>query len=682
MPAAGWRERRLFLVGALLVALNLGLVAAIVVVTREDRAGVAESQTAAAPAPAAARLENAFQDAIAETSAMRTPDRGAVGPCGYCADLEDIAGRFRERARSSLDRVRTLQTRIGESGASSRDTGPNSPGARNARSPQSPQSPMIVRLRNAERDAARAIAGWRAIAANAAQCGRENFCRQDGAAIPEAAADVDCRADAAELRAARDRLEALAAAVTSAAKSCRSVACPAADCAAGSVLGADLSAAADAGRILHTRLEGGVSRSGVRAAGGAVLDAVRPDFAGVKTDMERLQQQLADGLADPRDIAAAREVLARLDRETTRLAGHLDRPWGVGGSSPADIGEGLWRLRLLALKVATMRDRTDGGEGLNTTAGGTEDLALALLPHYADAMLDVARLDAVLDLPERLDARPPDSDGREACQVRGWRRVAGRLSEARAALSLCLARSACQPAAGGEYPAEAKPPDGALAAFELLADASRFDPARARAAEVGDAGGVSLAVSRNDYRAGEVVSVTARMTDAACMANGGTVAMVRASDGHTLRRYRLDGPPSAEILFEAPSPAGAYRIEARAPAARGGAAIATADIATEELGATCDGYTGVWETDFGKLRMVDRAGAVTGTYRRTPDTRPGFLIGTRTERRLDGVWLSEIGGGGTRLVLAKDGRRFSGTWSHRLDKMAGTGRWTGTCAAP
>ena len=79
------------------------------------------------------------------------------------------------------------------------------------------------------------------------------------------------------------------------------------------------------------------------------------------------------------------------------------------------------------------------------------------------------------------------------------------------------------------------------------------------------------------------------------------------------------------------------------------------------------------------MRLVQRDGTVTGTYRRSPDARAGFFLGTLTGKAAEGSWHSELGSGGARLRLVDEGSRFRGTWSQTLGKFAGTGQWNGLC---
>ncbi len=133
------------------------------------------------------------------------------------------------------------------------------------------------------------------------------------------------------------------------------------------------------------------------------------------------------------------------------------------------------------------------------------------------------------------------------------------------------------------------------------------------------------------------------------------------------------------VLFAAPDVPGSYQVRAFAPAARGGAELARVDVPVAETPVACNGFSGIWDSNFGELRLYARDGAARGSYRRTPEAGPGFLTGEVRGRRLYGTWESELGRGGARLVLSSDGSYFRGSWSHIPGQYSGTGSWTGTC---
>ena len=633
--------------------------------------------------PVAARFDKELRAALAYRASVWTAIKDNP-PCTYCAGLDQAFELFSSRAASALSDIRALERQLGR--------------ARPPHAEQEAKSPLIVRRQTAERAVGRAIAAIRLLTDKAAQCRRENFCAAGDAALREETGEIECDRDGAALEAARTRLTQFALAVSARAEICRTQACPAMECSAGLALEADLAAAGRAVEVV--RRQGterpGAAQEALMSTGRALLQSIRPEFEQIGRGLDDMKNLLNDGLADPRDIGEAVDFLARLDGLVGHLIDQMDRPWGTGGPSPIGLGEGLWRLRLVALNVQTMLDdtrvaldRAGGGQasaGADGT-GGQDDLALRLLPRFTDALLDVARLKAVFGLADRLAAMTADPPG--ACTLDGWVEAAARLSEARAGLSLCLARSVCRPVSeqAASPSLNDTGPLTSLSALRLIDDRQRFDLARARIAATDGpagnilqgAGGVGLFTSRSTFQTGEVIQVTAEMADAACLAEGGTVALVRDTDHATVRRYKLDGPPAAALLFEAPGPAGRYRIEAHAPAERGGGAIASVAVDIEPLPPGCSGFTGTWSSDFGDLQLVERDREVTGTYRRMAGGRPGFLIGERAGRELTGIWLSELGAGGTRLVLSSGGGRFTGTWSHHLTRTAGTGIWNGTC---
>ena len=89
------------------------------------------------------------------------------------------------------------------------------------------------------------------------------------------------------------------------------------------------------------------------------------------------------------------------------------------------------------------------------------------------------------------------------------------------------------------------------------------------------------------------------------------------------------------------------------------------------------GFDGLWDTDFGRMRLVQEGERVHGFY----ELAGGSLI----EGRLDGDELAftyrEPGGGGEgRFVLGDDGRTFEGEW--RQEGKAGWLSWQGVRTLP
>jgi hypothetical protein len=88
---------------------------------------------------------------------------------------------------------------------------------------------------------------------------------------------------------------------------------------------------------------------------------------------------------------------------------------------------------------------------------------------------------------------------------------------------------------------------------------------------------------------------------------------------------------------------------------------------------------GIWETDFGNLKLKQRGKTVSGTYdyvNSDDETVHGTLKGTLTGRVLEVSW-DEGGATGTaRLKFSADGLSFNGTWQDD-DEDGNSGQWQG-----
>lgn len=93
-------------------------------------------------------------------------------------------------------------------------------------------------------------------------------------------------------------------------------------------------------------------------------------------------------------------------------------------------------------------------------------------------------------------------------------------------------------------------------------------------------------------------------------------------------------------------------------------------------------WTGTWNTNFGKMVLVQSGSQVTGTY--THDQ--GRIVGTVFGNKLTGTWSEAPSysptqdAGSMQLVMSEDGSSFSGYWMYGYDKARWDGDWTGTRA--
>ncbi|MEO0961939.1 MAG: hypothetical protein AAFY01_05885 [Pseudomonadota bacterium] len=203
--------------------------------------------------------------------------------------------------------------------------------------------------------------------------------------------------------------------------------------------------------------------------------------------------------------------------------------------------------------------------------------------------------------------------------------------------------------------------------------------------------GISL--TRTAYQQGSAIELDLEIRNNRCLANGGHVALVPLdeADGamavsvdllaETVEQAEVSNDPKSRLLFRAPAE-GLYTAAVYAGAAEGGALLAATPLrVTEPEPHRCEGWTGVWQTEFGRLVTVQHDDeTVTGSYGRVPDVQPGFLFGRTRNTQLRGVWVSEISSGGARLTLEGDGV-FRGSWGLSPDQITNGGRWSGVCIA-
>jgi len=217
---------------------------------------------------------------------------------------------------------------------------------------------------------------------------------------------------------------------------------------------------------------------------------------------------------------------------------------------------------------------------------------------------------------------------------------------------------------------------------------SRFDAAGAVAEPAPE-----MSFNRDTYQQGAAMELTLSSSNNRCLATGGHVALLRADEAtggpassldqlkDAVEKVQVAGEDAAKLLLRAPRD-GTYSAAVYAGAAEGGALLAAIPLrVTGPEPAVCEGWTGVWQTQFGRLVTIEHEdGEVSGTYGRTPDVPPGFVFGRVSGPRLDGVWISEISSGGTRLRLQDEGV-FRGSWGLATGQAANGGKWSGICIA-
>ncbi|MDW3099212.1 MAG: hypothetical protein R8J41_14025 [Alphaproteobacteria bacterium] len=203
--------------------------------------------------------------------------------------------------------------------------------------------------------------------------------------------------------------------------------------------------------------------------------------------------------------------------------------------------------------------------------------------------------------------------------------------------------------------------------------------------------GISL--TRAAYQQGSAIELDLEIRNNRCLANGGHVALVPLDEADgaiaisvdlladTVEQAETSNDPKSRLLFRAP-PEGLYTAAVYAGAAEGGALLAATPLrVTKPEPQHCNGWTGIWRTEFGRLVTVQHDDeTVTGSYGRVPGVQPGFLFGRIRNTQLRGVWVSEISSGGARLTLEGDGV-FRGSWGLSPDQVTNGGRWSGVCIA-
>ncbi len=594
--------------------------------------------------PATARLDRDMHDALRLLDSLERAGPEAEPPCQRCTYLAQTAGEYRQLAEAALGGIRQIERRLSRQAETPGD-----------RLPAAERVTLERRLAARQRAAARAVAGLGSFSEAVAECRAERLCRTDDA---ERAADTrpfDCARDGGLVRRAAERIDLLAERIIDHARSCQTMSCPVMDCTRSADLAADL-------RIAEMSL---AELTGGRTAwpGGGPL----APGSGLATVMGGVERALV-GLAVASGEAAlpAEEVAARARDVRSGLA-----TWMAETERRKGVQKETWRVSALIAEIDVAAEWA--------TRAGAPEYEKAFFEALSRAMLSAARLDAALATGEeqaQRAARPGP-----VCGVSGLAQAYLKIGDAIAALGFCRAKAAC-PAAGASA---MRPPrsasDAAIGAFAAVTGALPLEPERADDAGVRQSRPPEITLNRQSFMSGEVVRVAANTAPSACLANDGAIGLAPAAAplGRE-QRYQLSGNAQSEVLLAAPVDPGLYKVRVFAAPERGGQLLSQHDLRVEALPPGCTGFTGAWETQFGELRLVERGGTVSGSYRRTRSAPlPGLLLGDVSGRTLTGTWLSELGRGGTRLRLSESGNRFRGTWGVTPDRLDGGGRWDGDC---
>ncbi|MGD1933830.1 MAG: hypothetical protein ACFB0Z_04855 [Candidatus Phaeomarinobacter sp.] len=528
-----------------------------------------------------------------------------------------------------------------------------------------------------------------AAARAAGACAKESACKSVDQPLAAQAGSA-CAVIAADAGVDLDRILEPVRAVTRAleqgALTCSAIACPGADCSARHIMlekaaFAEGILSAAAGEIpITANADELISHSG----DGSVID-VGPAQEGIATLSGLTAVLTARGL-DPIGTQQLASDLAHLER-------NLSRPAGTG----PDASRPRWRQVSARLALAGMRD----------ALGALQlDGRLAQPTAWAQA---ATRLESALKALMRLE------------QVRGKRRdgqmstsecpgvdprltqTLFRLRRAVNSAAVCSVRIGCNAQeaidAGVARAAElsAAPVfEPQLELVKVLEEEVAMTPDIFDAADVMAEPAPQISPDQQTYQQGAAITLDVEIANNRCLATGGHVALVPADEADgappasladvehgtdTARIAAPTEPSDIQLLFRAPGE-GHYSATIYAPTAEGGALLRAVPIRViKSEPARCDGWTGVWDTEFGRLVTIEgEDGNVSGTYGRAPDVQPGFVFGRASENQLQGVWVSEISTGGARLTLEGEGV-FRGSWGLTPRQVTNGGRWSGVCIA-
>ncbi len=599
--------------------------------------------------PATARLDRDLAQILELLDGLAPSEQAARAdnpPCERCSYLAQVATGYRDKATVALADIRKLEAAL------SRHTGVS----------HSVERTSLERQLAARQNAAgRAVEGLRSFADGATACESERLCTRDDLVRTAQTQPLDCVRDGEEIRNAAARIGRLADHVIAQARLCQRTACPVMNCDRSAALAADLqivemSLAELAGG--RTALPGG--RQTVPSTGLATV------LGGVERALARLALDSAETTLSPQALSAR----ARDMREGLKA-------WLEQTEHRRGVRRDSWRVSALIGEIDVAAEWALGGE--------TAEYRRAYFAALTRAMLSAARLDAALSTTE--EDQPVTAVGGPVCGASELANAYLKAGHAIAALGFCRAKSACTPSAttailGRSFRSASDHEIGALAA---VTGALPLGEERHADARVVQSSPVSIAFERIDVLAGEIVSVSADTSPSACLIADGAIGLVRAGAPlGTEERYRLEGGTRSEVSLAAPTAPGRYVIRVFASPGRGGQLLSEHGFTVQALKAGCEGFTGLWDTSFGPLRLVDRDGRVTGSYRRGGNAPlPGLVVGSRTgtgtSQVFEGTWLSELGRGGTRLRLTNNGTRFRGTWGVTPNRSTGGGAWNGEC---
>lgn len=642
--------------------------------------------------PATQRLDVRLKAALETADRLAQVNNEILQSCDICLGVSDTRAYLGKEAARLLRRIRRLEGRLFEERQSGLSRADRDPSDRDPAEFSNQVIRLEGQLASARKAAGLAISGLRFFTTASDDCIAQGLCRTGTPDRAVSHTQINCEQDGPSLQLAAARLIAVGDSVSAEMATCQQLSCVEMSCGNAGKLDADLQVAGRALDILMSSVATPkVSPSDERRSREqrAALDAIALQAANEWRDLLPMVLRRVEDDANWRIVSGRLAVLSDQLRTSASDRSVAQQRMTEAGDvegvtvQPEDTDEEVphWRMSILAMKLEQAAVQAE-----LMSVGKTEpELFVAQL---AGLELHLARLRK--DLQPNLDGEKGQADETQkvvqgqpnkstfACGLKRLAYARIVLEEARVRLERCTARAACpapEPVTNGTLRAVQAPVD----AYEALSLGLPLTPARSLEVTPSEAQAVDLSLGKEAYRAGEVIQIPETMQGNRCLWRNGQLAL-RGPD-QRVRSYQLAGRPTSPVLFEAPTTPGDYMLVATASLETGGKVLAEVPIRVEPMPSGCDGFTGRWQTDVGVLHLMERGGSVTGTYRQNDYARAGFFIGQRRGTKVDGIWLSELGAGKTKLVLSRNGRRFSGTWSAHLKTNRG-GQWNGRCIMP
>lgn len=644
--------------------------------------------------PATLRLDARLKAALETADRLAEANIETQQSCEICIGVSDTRVYLGKEAARLMKRIRRLEGRLFDE----RKSGINRADRDPADFPD-----QVIRLEgqlaSARKAAGLAISGLRFFTTASDDCIAQGLCQRDWQENIPSLTQINCQQDGPSLQAAAARLIAVGDSVSAEMATCQQLACVEMSCGNAAALDADLQVAGRALDVLMTSVAapklGRVDEIRNRERR-AALEATAVRAANEWRDLLPMVLRQVEDESTWRIVSGRLAVLSDqlrisaydtspAERETvgannggTEDGGTEDNDTEDRGKEGEDQGAPHWRMSILAMKLEQAAVQAE-----LMSVGKTEpELFVAQLAglelHLARLRKDLHPSFAIepkMTGPEREIAEDPPAGLSLACGLKRLAYARIVLEEARVRLERCTARAACptpEAATRDALRAVQAPVD----AYEALSQGLPLTPARSLEVVPHEAEALKISLREDVYRAGEVIQIPETMVGNRCLWSNGQLAL-RGPD-QRVRSYRLSGRPTSPVLFEAPTTPGDYMLVATSAAEDGGRVLGEVPIRVEAMPSGCDGFTGRWQTEVGVLHLMERGASVTGTYRQNDYARAGFFIGKRRGAKVEGIWLSEIGAGKAKLVLARNGRRFSGTWSAHLKTNRG-GQWNGRC---